>query len=57
MQNRIEVLEAERERLKDLLKNYSQARWHVHASPIKRRLWNVEADLARLCGRPWPWLT
>jgi hypothetical protein len=54
MQNRIAALEAERERLKELLKNYSQARWHVHASPIKRRLWNVEADLAGLRERVEP---
>jgi hypothetical protein len=54
MQNRIAALEAERERLQDLLKNYLQGKWHTHASPIKRRLWNVERDVEKLRGRVEP---
>jgi hypothetical protein len=54
MQNRIAALEAELERLNALLKTYNAARYGAQAARLRSRIWNVEADLARLQGRKWP---
>jgi hypothetical protein len=54
MQTRIEALEAERERLKELLRNYIAVRWVANTARVRSRLWNVEADLARLRERAAP---
>jgi hypothetical protein len=52
--SRIAALEAERERLEELLKAYNAARWGAHAARLRSRLWNVEADLVRLRGSVAP---